>query len=314
MSHYDDIRNRVHRRMVPLPILFHEDYSVDTAALAKFVAWHMEQGTKNFCLTFVYSQLDFVSREEIVDITRAVMEVVKDDAVFIPCTGGGPLHEAIETVQEFEKLEAHAAFVHLPEHCLQNEYQCGELYVRYICDVARQTTSPLLAVALGIPWTSPVQTMLPAERMADLCEQEQFIGIKDDIYLLENRRELSRKFAGRMGITGGGMFTHYIFFHHLPNQGEFVGIYNPKRSQRMFELLDENDYLGVLKMMEEDAQHNRPQFDLHWMAYNQVVFYAMGFAETYLMRRPINSATPEQVEAIIKFMHATPTLYERVVK
>ena len=314
MSHYDTIRNRIHRQMVPLPILFREDLSVDHKGLAEYVAWHMEQGTKNFCLTFTYSQLDFVTAEEIVDVTRTIMGVVGDDAVFIPCTGGGPLRTALETVQAFEKLGAHAAFVHVPEHCLQNANQCGELYVRYIREVAAQTSIPLLAVALPVPWTSPTRTMLPVPLIGELCELEQFIGIKDDIYLLDNRMELSRRFAGRMGITGGGLFTHYIYFHHLPDQGEFVGIFNPRRGHRMLGLLDQNDYLSVLGMIEEDAQVGGLQLDLHWMAFNQVVFFAMGFAETYLMRGPIDSATPEQTETIIEHMHARPIRFERVAK
>ena len=179
MSHYDDVRNRIHRQMVPLPILYRDDYSIDHAGLAKYVAWHLENDTKNFCLTFTYSQLDFVTPQEIVDVTRTVMEVVRDDAVFISCTGGGPLHAAIETVQAFEKIGAHAAFVHLPEHCLQNASHCGELYVEYIRAVAKETEIPLMAVALPIPWTSPPQTMLPAQLFEELCEEEQFIGIKD---------------------------------------------------------------------------------------------------------------------------------------
>ena len=312
MSHYDDIRNRIHRQMVPLPILYRDDYSIDHAGLAKYVAWHLENDTQNFCLTFTYSQLDFVTAEEIVDVTRTVMEVVRDDAVFISCTGGGPLHEAIRSVQAFEEIGAHAAFVHLPEHCLQNPFHCGELYVEYIRGVAKETEIPLLAVALPVPWSAPSQTMLPVQRFEELCEEEQFIGIKDDIYILDNRMELTRKFSGRMGITGGGMFTHYIFFHHFPNQGEFAGIYNPKRGQRMFELLDENNYLEVLKMMEADGQSGLTLPDLHWMARNQVVFYGMGFAETYVMRPPIATATETQAKAIIEHMHQTPTLFEQV--
>ena len=31
MSHYDDVRNRIHRQMVPLPILYRDDYSIDHA-------------------------------------------------------------------------------------------------------------------------------------------------------------------------------------------------------------------------------------------------------------------------------------------
>ena len=178
--------------------------------------------------------------------------------------------------------------------------------------MAKETEIPLLAVALPVPWSAPSQTMLPVQRFEELCEDEQFIGIKDDIYILDNRMELVRKFSGRMGITGGGMFTHYIFFHHFPNQGEFAGIYNPKRGQRMFELLDENNYLEVIKMMEADGQSGLALPDLHWMARNQVVFYGMGFAETYVMRPPIATATEAQAQAIIEHMHQTPTLFERV--
>jgi dihydrodipicolinate synthase/N-acetylneuraminate lyase len=156
--------------------------------------------------------------------------------------------------------------------------------------------------------------MLPVRLFEALCEEEQFIGIKDDIYILDNRIELVRKFSERMGITGGGMFSHYIFFHHWPNQGEFAGIFNPQRGQRMFELLDENNYLEVLKMMETDAQSGLSLPGIHWMARNQVVVYGMEFAETYLMRPPIASATEEQARAIIEHMRRTPTLFERVAR
>ena len=37
MSHYDDIRNRIERQMVPLPILFRDDLSIDHAGMAAFV-------------------------------------------------------------------------------------------------------------------------------------------------------------------------------------------------------------------------------------------------------------------------------------
>ena len=314
MSHYDDIRNRIHRQMVPLPVLYRDDFSIDHSGLAKFVAWHLENDTRNFCLTFTYSQLDFVTPDEIVEVTRTVMEVVRDDAVFISCTGGGPLREAIRSVQAFEKAGAHAAFVHLPEHCLQNPSHCGELYVEYIRAVAKETEIPLLAVALAVPWSAPFETMLPVQRFEELCEEEQFIGIKDDIYILENRMELVRKFSGRMGITGGGKFTHYIFFHHHPDQGEFFGIYNPKRGQRMFELLDENNYLEVIEMLEVDAHSGLALPDLHWMARNQVVFFGMGFAETCVMRPPIATATESQAKAVIEHMHRTPSLFERVAR
>jgi hypothetical protein len=38
MSYYGDIRNRIHRQMVPWPILYRHDYSIDHNGLAKCVA------------------------------------------------------------------------------------------------------------------------------------------------------------------------------------------------------------------------------------------------------------------------------------
>ena len=313
MSHYDGIRNRIERQMVPLPILFREDHSIDHAGMAAFVEWQMENETRNFCLTFTYSQLDFITREEIVDVTRNIVSVVRDDAVFISCTGGGPLHECIETVQQIEAAGCHAAFIHLPEHCLQNSFRTGEIYVKYIRDVAKESRIPLLAVALGVPWVAPIETMLPLPRLEELCEEEQFIGIKDDIYVLDNRREISYALQGRMGVTGGGMFTHYIFFHHLPNQGEFSGIYDPRRGHRMYQLLDEGNYQEVIRMMhEQTASDGEMEDPPHWMARNQVVFYGMGFAETYLMRSPLQTATREQAEQILQHMRANPLHFERI--
>lgn len=227
MSHYDDIRNRIHRQMVPLPILYRDDYSIDHAGLAKYVAWHLENDTQNFCLTFTYSQLDFVTAEEIVEVTRTVMEVVRDDAVFISCTGGGPLHEAIRSVQAFEEIGAHAAFVHLPEHCLQNPSHCGELYVEYIRSVAKETEIPLLAVALPVPWSAPSQTMLPVQRFEELCEEEQFIGIKDDIYILDNRMELVRKFSGRWASPGVACSLTTFFSTIFPTKVSLPGFTTP---------------------------------------------------------------------------------------
>ena len=312
MSHYDDVRDRIHRGMVPLPILYRKDLSVDHAGLERYVAWHLDNGTQNLCLTFTYSQLDFVTPEEIVEITHTVAGVVGDKAVFISCTGGGPLVTVTDTVRQIEKAGAHATFVHLPEYCLQNPAGSGELYVRYIRDVSKETDLPLLATALPIGYIGGNPPMLTAERLGELCEDEQFIGIKDDIYILNHRMELTRQFSGRMGIIGGGIFRHYIFFHHYPNQGEFHGITNPKRGARCFELMDENNYLEVLKLIDEDELVRTTPSDLHWMARNQVVFYGMGFAETYLMRSPIESATEAQAEAVIDDMRKMPTLYERV--
>ena len=69
---------------------------------------------------------------------------------------------------------------------------------------------------------------------------------------------------------------------------------------------------GTLLRIDKDELTRTTPSDLHWMARNQVVFYGMGFAETYLMRSPIESATEAQAEAIIDEMRKMPTLYERV--
>ena len=312
MACWQDVLGRITRQIVPLPIFFRDDFAIDHSGLAKYVAWQVENGSKNLCLTFTYSQLDFVTPAEISDVTRTVLEVVGNAATFVPCTGGGPLHETIKTVQAFETAGSMAAFVHLPEFCLQNPSQCGELYVKYIQDVAKETGVALLAVSLPVYGEAPSRTMLPSSLIEDLCAEDQFIGLKDDIYILEYRSELIQKFAGRIGVIGGGLFSHYLHFHHKPNQSEFTGMFHPQRGLHMYQLLDQNDYRSVLDMLEEDGQHWWSPPDLHWMSFNQVIFYLMGFAETYVMRPPLPTATPEHVEAARKHMRHTPTTFARL--
>ena len=48
------------------------------------------------------------------------------------------------------------------------------------------------------------------------------------------------------------------------------------------------------------------------MAQNNVVYYGMGFAETYRMRSPLPTATREQAECILQHMRNNPTHFERV--
>ena len=217
-------------------------------------------------------------------------------------------------MQQMEAAGAHAVFVHLPEWCLQNAEGCGDLYANYIRAVARDTAVPLMATALRETGGGE-RPMLTTPILEALCDGGHFIGIKDDVYILGHRLELIRKLGGRLAIIGGGMLRQYIFCHHHPCQGEFAGITNPRRGARYFELLDQNNYVDAMKMQEEDERAGGFGIaGLNSRARNHVMFYGMGFAETYLTREPIVAATAEQADAIIADMRTKPQVFERVVR
>ena len=312
MNDYAKFRQKVHGCVVPLPIVYREDLSIDHAGLERYVGWVVENGVRNLCLTFTFSQLDSVTPEEIIEVTRTVVGAAGQEAVFIPCTGGGPLTGAIDSVRQMQKIGAPAAFVHLPEWCLQS-VDTGDLYVNYIHGVASQTDMPILCVALPKSWT-PTVPMLTIDRLEKLAEDENFCGLKDDIYQPDYRMSIARTFGQRLCTIGGGNRLHYVLFHHLPNQSEFAGLFDPKRALGFFELLDQNRVPDALDTLEQgkDAYLSLP--GLHWMALNQVVFYAMGFAETYLIRPPLASATDAEAKAIIDNVRKYPEAYEQIVK
>ncbi len=299
MSEYQSLASRITRGVIPVPVFFRQDLSVDHAGIGRYVDWSVSQGTKTLCLTFTYSILDFLTTEELLAVTKTIADAVNGRAIFISCTAGGPQRQAIEIVEGMGKRGADAVMVHPTEFMLQNP-KSGELYVSYVLGVAATTKLPVLVCGLPDPWQTAVPH-LTNERYAELAKAENFIGLKDDYYQIPFRQGLIQEFGERLCVIGGGMLRNYILFHHYPNQSEFPGlwVFNPKRAELFFELLDAGKVSEAIGMIDEAEQAYYGAPGVHWIAQLLAKFHAAGFAETRLVRPPLVSATEEQADDIV---------------
>jgi len=304
---YAKLRSEIRGPVVPVPLVLRNDLSIDHDGLQRYTDWLISRGMKAFCLTFMYSMLDFITTEELLDLTRTIAAAIARRGIFISCTAGGPLNKVIKTVNAMKDAGADAVMVHPTEFMLQHgDY--GTLYVDYVGAVAAQTDVPILICVL--PKIGQIQAAVTDDHFRRLIAYDNFIGFKCDFYQTPYRAAIARQFGDRLCIIGGGMISQYFLAHHYPNQAEFAGMWDPSRAKRLFELLDQNDYAAALMMVEEEAAAAYEPPGLEGNASVPVILYAMGFAETYLARPPQPSPSREQAQAMIDHMRKHRHLFE----
>lgn len=303
MNVYEQCRRKITGATVCLPILFRNDLSVDHAGMEKYLAWILDAGMTNMCLTYGYSQVGFVSADELMDITRTIANVVGDRAAFITCTTGTAPVETVASLRQMQELGAHAAFV------MPNLHYRGA-FRDYLHFVAGETDLPLLFA--NDPDLHNLRT--PTVTIADcqlLVERENIVGIKDDTAVLGYRDEVIRTFGERFCIIGAGSRRDYFSYHRYPQQSNLDGFFGPRGVQRFLSLLDEGRLAEAMANIEQNevAYRDRPG-DLVGLAVNQVRMYALGFAETWHVRPPMVSANKEQVRQITEAVHRYPDTFE----
>ena len=296
--------------MVPLPLLYKDDLSVDLDALQRYVGWVLDEGVKNVCFTFTYTQLDFITTDELLELNAAVAEVVGDRGTFVSCTAGGPLKSVIPLVQQMHEAGADTIMVHQPEWVMQNG-NTGDVLVNYIEATLKETDAAILCCLL--PDMSTTATpLLGIEQFERLVQHDNFVGLKDDFYGIPYRKALIDRFGDRLCIIGGGIMHQHVLFHRYPCQGEFAGMFNPARAVRAFELLDRGNYSEALDMIDAEIAGGWGPPALHWLAACHVMYFAMGLAGSYQMRPPLTSASGEQAAEIVAHVRKHPELYSRV--
>ena len=305
MPDYKSLRHRIHGPTACLPILYQDDLSIDYEAMARYAAWIRDAGIPATCLTFGYSQQGYITADENLKITGMYASVFGDQTVFLAGTIGESW-DLGDTVGQLYSAGAHGVYIFPPTSASQS----GDDYVRLVNRIAATTEAPLFVYSFPSP-ARPASAMLSVQHFENLIENENFVGLKDDVNVPTYRMELIRTFGDRLAITGGGTMRNYIQFHHYPCQSELAGFFGPRRALRLTELLDRNDYAAVLHIVEQwDQVRAQSHGDLFYLMVNQVVMYALGFARTWKTRPPMQPATQAQAEQIIACVRKYPEIFE----
>lgn len=305
MPDYQLLRHRIHGPTACLPIFFREDLSVDYESMGQYAAWLVDAGVPCTCMTHGYSQQGYITAQENLAITRTYASVIGDRAVFLAATLG-ELWDIQATIDALYATGAHGVFL-LPPPAVGSD---GEAYVRFVCHVAHRTEVPLFVYGYGSS-VQPVTPVLSAQVYEQLIEHDNFTGLKEDFNVATYRMELIRRYGDRLAMIGGGILRQYIQFHHYPCQSELAGFFDPHRALRIASLLNDGRYVDVLRMIEESEQASSEIYgDMYFIAVNQVIMYALGFAKTWRLRPPLVTATDAQAQKIIQSVKRHPEMFE----
>ena len=309
MANHQELRNRIHGPCVCLPILFADDLSVDHDAMARYAVWIRDAGIAVTCMTHGYSQQGYVTAEENLQITQTYASVFGDETVFLAATLG-ELWDIQPTIEKLHDTGCHGVFILPPAAASQD----GDAYTRFVCATAERCDVPLFVYSYGNP-LQPGTPMLPMACYERLIEHDNFVGLKEDVNSAPYRLQLIQRFGDRLAMIGGGTMRIYLQVHQYPCQSELEGFFAPRRSLQIARLLDENQHREALRIVEHwETKRRECHGDLFFIAVNQVIMYAMGFARTWKLRPPMVTATDEQAQRIIKFVEQHPDMFERPEK
>ena len=275
-------------------MLYREDLSIDLVGIERYVAWILDAGMTNTCLTHGYSQIGYVTEAELIDVTRTIANVIGDRAVFIACTHLDSAPATVALLRQIQELGAHAAFV-MPE---ADGWPAAQ-YCEHLRSVAGTTDLPLLFVS-NISPTAPGTANLGMPDYDSLVERKNIVGLKEDFNNIPCRMELVRKFGDRLCIIGGGVQRNYMFFHHHAQQGELFGQFSPSSALRLVGLLEEERMREAIELIDRrECALQDSLAGLDNLARNQVYMQHMGFSESWKLRPPLVSATEQQARDVI---------------
>ena len=304
MNSYENLRHLIAGPTVPLPILYCDDLTIDHAGIARYVKWLLDAGMTNTCLTYVYSQIEYVSEDELLAVTKTIADVIGDRAVFIACTHIDTTERTSALIDEIEKLGAHAVFA-MPEP----DAWAAEQYSPHLSALSQTTNLPLLLVN-NVSSTDPAQPIFPVPAYRELLEDDAIVGLKEDFNNIPYRLDLIREYGDRMCIVGGGVQRNYLFCHHHPGQGELFGQFSPSTALRFMKMLGDQQLREAVDFIERrDLAIRDSLCGLNFIARNQAYLHGMGFGESAKLRPPLESPTEDQIDQVIVAMKGYPDVF-----
>lgn len=182
--------------ILSVPTCFTQDHAIDHAGMKRIVDLGIRSGCRIVTLTAGNNQYDALSYEEIVELTRRMIDAVDGRAVFIAATGRWETEKAVEYARSAYQWGADALQVILP---LADD----DKVVQYLRGVT--TSVPLGIVLHGDP-------KMPL--LARLVKFDSVVAFKEE-YTTIYSLQLYREFAGRLTLFAGGekarLLTYYPY-------------------------------------------------------------------------------------------------------
>ena len=157
--------------MVALVTPMHTDGSLDWAALASLVDWHIEQGTHAIVAVGTTGESPTLNVTEHLEVIRKVVDQVNGRIPVVAGTGANSTREALELTQAAKEAKADACLLVTPYY---NKPTQEGLFLHHQYIAARVAIPQIL---YNVPGRTAVD-MLP-ETVARIAKLDNVVGIKE---------------------------------------------------------------------------------------------------------------------------------------
>ncbi len=181
--------------MVALVTPMHENGSLDEAALAKLIEFHVEKGTDAIIAMGTTGESATLDMAEHCAVIRRVVAFAAGRIPVIAGTGSNSTQEAIELTRNAKDIGVDACLLVTPYY---NKPTQEGLY-RHFKAVAEAVAIPL--ILYNVPGRTAVD-MLP-DTVVRLVEIENIVGIKEATGDLKRGRELIRRCGDNFAVFSG---------------------------------------------------------------------------------------------------------------
>lgn len=207
--------------VIPLPVPFKEDQSVDLEAMASYVDFLVSNGIPNVMTTVGTSRYNLLSWDEMKAVNETVVKAAAGRAKTIvanPTTGG--VNAAIEFGKHAESIGADLYLVYFPERHYGDDNTFG-----FFEEVANALTIGILIHEMPMRnGMGPGTVQYSIDLINRLLDIENIVGLKEEALDPEYSNEVLKSVAHKSVIIGaGGGMSRYLLRDHALGSKAFLG-------------------------------------------------------------------------------------------
>ncbi|SDK78872.1 4-hydroxy-tetrahydrodipicolinate synthase [Maridesulfovibrio ferrireducens] len=210
----------------PILTAFDESGDVDFLSIEKYVEFLISSGCKNLMVTVGTSRFNLLTEQEMLDVNSCVVHAAAGKAFTIVTTGPlGSERSAIKFARHAEDIGADAILGVYPERYYGDDAIAG--FFENICKSTSVGVMVHMAQMNSGAARFPATLPYSVDLLERLCEQENFVGMKEESNSPALIYEYNRRLKDKMTIIGGaGGMRAYLTAWNWGQPAYLVGIGN----------------------------------------------------------------------------------------
>ena len=249
---YRNIIDRIKGPVFPIVTPFTADYSVDYAAVTKYIDYLYAGGAKIFHVMVHTSRFSLLLAEEQMELNRVVCSHIKKNYSDAVAIAAGPMFGPTSLSIEYTAKAKDAGADLIGLYFAERYYKDDQLY-SFFADVAASTDIGILIHEQQISTINFSKLMLFPDSVLDrLADIDNVIAIKEDSYEPEYTARLVDLLKDRMSvIVSGGSKQQFLDFAGLGCQAYLVGVASvfPELAARFYDAYVNKDEVECRKII-----------------------------------------------------------------